>query len=902
MKKNILLITFLFLYINTYSQQNINYINNVVILKIKKDIKSDDIFEFFFSKLKKNFTDINILSITPIFPNISRESSNDKLGVDLSRIYKINYSPAYDPHSIADILMNTGTVEYAEPYYIPDLLYIPNDPFNNNQYYLNLIKAYEAWDIEIGDTSIVIGIVDTGFDFTHPDLVHSVAYNYNDTIDDIDNDNDGYIDNYRGWDYGEMDNDPTYMANAHGVHVSGIAGAVTDNGFGMSSVGFNCKILPIKAMNDNGQMVGAYEGIIYAVEHGCDVINCSWGSPYFAGHFPLEVIKYCTLIKNAIIVAAAGNQNDEIRYYPAAFPNVVGVSATNHLDHKWQNSSYYYDIDISAPGQNIFSTWPNAGFISSSGTSMSAPIVSAASALVWSHYPQLNNLDIIEVLRTTADIIDTIPENVFYANKLGTGRLNVYRALTDTFLPSIRLVDYSINSNNITINDTFAINFTIQSFLKNSYNVKINLKSLNSDLHLIDSIFTFDSLIHNEPLQLVARFYIDDTAIDPTTFVVLAYLHNNSFSNVDPIYINYTPNILDLKNDKIKVSFTNNGRIGYYDGRYYLYGNGIKYQNSAPLSSVVGIIAGTAEGKISDNVYGINNELKNDFKVKSEIYTYTNDVNYTQEIVCQYNDSMSFLPIGINIIQSAYCFTQGIDQDFFIITYSLKNNTLDDIDNLYFGIYADWDIMNSGNKVEKDHSIRGAITFDIDSNYFAGIGLLSDLAYGVYALDNDGDVGSINIYDGFTDAEKKICLTTERSMAGIQNYGNDVSVLVKTGPLTIPFDDSLIISFAFVFSKNYYQLISNYQKALNIFNDINNHYTLLPSPIIYPNPANEVINIEFYDNNATMSIYDERGALVLSKKLIDNIEKISIKDLSPGIYFIKIKTENQEWEMKLSIQ
>ena len=77
---------------------------------------------------------------------------------------------------------------------------------------------------------------------------------------------------------------------------------------------------------------------------------------------------------------------------------------------------------------------------------------------------------------------------------------------------------------------------------------------------------------------------------------------------------------------------------------------------------------------------------------------------------------------------------------------------------------------------------------------------------------------------------------------------------------------------------------------------------MLPSPIIYPNPANEVINIEFYDNNATMSIYDERGALVLSKKLIDNIEKISIKDLSPGIYFIKIKTENQEWEMKLSIQ
>jgi len=241
-----------------------------------------------------------------------------------------------------------------------------------------------------------------------------VAYNHRDTVDGIDNDNDGFIDNYYGWDFGEMDNDPTYSSNAHGVHISGIAGATTDNNFGMSGIGFKCKVLPIKVINDNDQMIYTYEGIIYAVEHDCRVINCSWGSTTFPGQFPLEVIKYATLVKKAIIVAAAGNQNDEIRYYPASFPNVMSVAATNQYDIKWPYSSYYYDVDISAPGYSIFSTWPNAGFIYSNGTSMAAPMVSAAAALVLSHFPQINNLDAIELLRTSADVIDTISDNEIY--------------------------------------------------------------------------------------------------------------------------------------------------------------------------------------------------------------------------------------------------------------------------------------------------------------------------------------------------------------------------------------------------------------------------------------------------------------------------------------------------------
>lgn len=902
MKKNFFLIFLVLLTPFIYCQTSSDYINDEVIVKIKKNIIPNELIVDFSQLFDKNITNVNIISISPVFPYITSDKADDKLDIDLSRIYRIKYSPDYDSKMVAKILMSSDKLEYAEPYYIPKLLYMPNDPYKNNQYYLDIIQAYDAWDIEQGDSNIVIGIVDTGFDFSHPDLVNSVAYNYLDTIDGIDNDNDGFVDNYCGWDFGEMDNDPTYVSNAHGVHITGIAGATTDNNFGMSGIGFNCKVLPIKVINDNDQMIYTYEGIIYAVEHGCRVVNCSWGSTTFPGQFPLEVIKYATLVKNAIIVAAAGNQNDEIRYFPASLPYVVSVAATNQYDTKWSNSSYYYGVDISAPGSDIFSTWPNAGFIYSNGTSMAAPMVSAAAALVFSHYPQLNNLDAIELLRISADKIDTISDNLIYKNKLGSGRLNIFNALSDTFIPSIRLMDYSTNPTTITTGDTLILYFTIQSFLKTSYDVAIHLQSQNPNFILLDSIFIFDSLSYNIPKNLSARFIIDDTTYTPTTFLILAKLSNSSFTNLDPIYLDYSNNIIDLTNDNLLASFTNNGRIGYYDGRYHLYGNGVRYKNSNPLSSSIGIIAGKSDGRISDNIYGASYQLKNSFKVKNEIYSYINNSNFTRNIVCSYNDSLSFLPIGIDIRQNSYCYISGIDQDFFIIDYTIKNISYDNIDNFYFGIYSDWDIGDKGNKTIKENSIRGAITFDIDSNYFAGIGLLTDLPYSIYALDNNGADGSINIYDGFTDVEKLMCITSERNMAGSQSYGNDVSVLVKAGPLNINFLDSLRLSFIFVFSKNYYQLINNYQTALSIYNNINNSDLFLTQePIIYPNPAMNELNIELPDNNGIISIFDEKGSLVLTKKLTNNFEKISTQHLATGIYLVIIKTKEQEWKTKLSI-
>lgn len=190
-----------------------------------------------------------------------------------STLYEITYNNSIPIKKTINILMATGIIEYAEPLYKIQLLSNPNDPDTASQYYLGLIKAYDAWDISQGDSNIVVGVTDTGTDLDHPDLAAGIAYNYADPINGIDDDGDGYIDNFMGWGFGQNDNDPSVDV-IHGSFVLGLAGAVTNNGIGIAGAGYKTRFLPVKISN-NGVLTTAYEGIVYAADHGCQIINCS---------------------------------------------------------------------------------------------------------------------------------------------------------------------------------------------------------------------------------------------------------------------------------------------------------------------------------------------------------------------------------------------------------------------------------------------------------------------------------------------------------------------------------------------------------------------------------------------------------------------------------------------------
>jgi hypothetical protein len=226
---------------------------------------------------------------------------NKRKKVDLSLIYQIEVNPGVDVNKAIQLLRSQPDIEYAEPVYThqPLVVYQPNDPQSQagHQYYLSHINAYEAWAVEKGNPAVTIGMVDFGFIPIHEDLAANIQYNMADPVDGIDNDQDGYIDNFAGWNVGANDNN-LYPATANGVHgtwTSGIAAAVADNGKGIAGTGFQCRFLPVKgeALYGNGAYYfNGYQGLIYAAEQGCQIINLSWGRRGMPSVYEQEIIDF----------------------------------------------------------------------------------------------------------------------------------------------------------------------------------------------------------------------------------------------------------------------------------------------------------------------------------------------------------------------------------------------------------------------------------------------------------------------------------------------------------------------------------------------------------------------------------------------------------------------------------
>ncbi|MFM7726458.1 MAG: S8 family serine peptidase, partial [Flavobacteriales bacterium] len=267
----------------------------------------------------------------------AREPGSDlnrygKPKTDLSLVYEVTYSSELNVTSAATVLNSSGILMYSEPLYKHRLFFNPNDPSFSTQQFLTRIQGPNAWNIEQGDTNVVIGIVDSGTDWDHPDLQANIAYNWNDPINGLDDDADGYVDNFRGWDVSENDNNPMVVNSDHGSHVSGCAAAVTNNGVGVASPGFNCRFLPVKSCLDasSASIDNGYDGVYYAAEHGCDVINCSWGRGGGPSQFEQDVMDFAVFDHDAVVVAAAGNTSTEVDQYPPAYSNVLSVASTGN--------------------------------------------------------------------------------------------------------------------------------------------------------------------------------------------------------------------------------------------------------------------------------------------------------------------------------------------------------------------------------------------------------------------------------------------------------------------------------------------------------------------------------------------------------------------------------------------
>jgi len=356
------------------------------------------------------------------------------------------------------LYMSDPNVEYAEPNYIKHAGRVVNDPLFNLQWaLLNTgqfaggmpgadIRAIEAWDISTGSGDVVIAIIDTGIDNSHPDLSANIWTNPVDgSANGVDDDGNGRTDDIHGWNF-VSNNNNIMDDNGHGTHVSGIAGASGNNGRGVSGLMWQVKLMPLKILDSSGSGTVADEiaAIQYALNKRVRIINASFsGGDYSQAEF--DAINAANMA-GSLLIAAAGNgvdgvtgdNNDITGSYPANYrlANIISVAATDQRDKRLLFSNYGLNsVHVGAPGAEILSTYPaqfaRSGYQYESGTSMATPFVSGLSGLLFSHYPSFTASQIRGTILRYIEILPSLQ-----GATITGGRVNAFRALSSLLPPS----------------------------------------------------------------------------------------------------------------------------------------------------------------------------------------------------------------------------------------------------------------------------------------------------------------------------------------------------------------------------------------------------------------------------------------------------------------------------------
>ncbi len=401
------------------------------------------------------FDEIGVTKIERFDPNPNLDIISRSYGVD--RMFHLTYSNSeLDARKVADGLLALKAVRSASPHFVFSACYDPNDPRLGDEYAITKMNVKTAWNYSKGDSNTVVAITDDGVNYNHEDLQGKMYLNLGEMGVDskgndkrsngIDDDRDGYKDNWHGWDFigsgdadviskWKPDNDAISAEpnRSHGTEVSGCAVAATDNGIGVAGTGFNCRFLPVKMGDDKNNLSAGYEAIQYSGNHGARVINCSWG-----GDLEPQYIAFAqTLIDvasahGALVVASSGNDglldNDINPFYPANLDGVLSVGATEQNDKPTSFSHFGKSVDCFAPGSGVFSIgYPGNTTYDPSfgGTSASAPLVSGICGLMFSKFPEWTPKFVArQIVETCDNVVNTANREKYW------GRVNAGNALS----------------------------------------------------------------------------------------------------------------------------------------------------------------------------------------------------------------------------------------------------------------------------------------------------------------------------------------------------------------------------------------------------------------------------------------------------------------------------------------
>lgn len=899
---------------------NVYYLSNTLIVKFKDGASPQTRMHIL---QQKGFS---LFTVTEAIKIFSEESVLKKTNNSLGNIYLLKYSSQEDPFELSKKLLNSKDVEYAEPKYVHRVTVIPNDSIflTGQQINLSRINATQAWDITKGDSSVLIAIIDTGVDWAHPDLAANILKDKNGKV--------------IGYDFGGLngtpDDDPSEDKSPdgklayHGTHVAGIAAAVTDNKIGIASIGYNCTILPVKTSRSDRRDPNGYpfvyygfEGIKYAADKGAKIINCSWGSSSFS-RYEQEVIDYATS-KGSLVVASAGNENTSTPFFPGSYKGVLSVVWGLNNDARYLGATYGINTDVLAPGLSIIATYPtltNIPYRQLSGSSMSAPLVAGIAGLVASKFPNYSALQIGEQIRVTTDDIYTNninPDSIKYL--AGKGRANAYRAVTEANAVSVRATEIkSAEQSGSNFNglfetgETIAVFISLTNYLAFASGIQISAECKDAAITLTQTPATIASMQTMQTLESTYSFSfkVSQTAPFNHEVNILLKFTGLNYNDYQWMSVRVNPTYDTHNANKIVMSVTSKGALGFNDYPTNTDGQGFRYDNGDNLMFEGAFMYGTSETSVMDAARDVAEQSK-DFKMITPIKLNTTQKG-DQITETLFNDSgAGNNALRIETKQTTYAFSNPPNDKYVIIVNELKNKSGKEITNLYTGYFFDWDMP-------ADDPVNDSTAYDLTENFgyvfykhknilgtYTGAALLSSGNYGYYPINNAATSGDVRLFDAneFSDGEKWITLSK-----GIvkQDVGYvDASFVVSSGPYKIAADQTLKVAFAVAAGDNLADLRNTIKQSRIQYRTVVSvekqdvsvpvEFALLQN---YPNPFNPETTISYQlpkTEQVTLKIYDVLGrevaTLVNERQQAGKYNsKFSIQNsqLPSGIYFYRL--------------
>ncbi len=951
----------------TFAQSQPQYFKNAIIVKYQDEEtlqKSNIAGATFVQQQVEDY--LGTLGMTEIKPfwNNSKENilwrtlsekrkliPNNELTDDIRRIVEYQYTSEIDPMILADKLSKIPGIEYAEPRLIRQLSLTTDDPIKNS--YETIHKFNEAWDITTGSSDVVIGIIDSGVNYLHSDMANKQWVNEGEIPENqIDDDGNGFVDDYLGWDFWEArstipveaDNDPFAEHQDHGTHVAGIAAADANNTIGLAGTGFNSRYMAIKAGgieddpntdNDESRGIAFWDlAIEYGVLNGADVINMSFGGPGFSD-FENDVIQFA-VNSGVIMVGASGNSFSSEAFYPAAYDGVLNVGSITGDQAISNFSNHGYTVDVFAVGSSIRSTggFGTTGFVDKSGTSMASPVVAGLAGLLRAQFPDWSPRRIIHQIRSTSVPFTSTLDPLF----LGKGMIDAEAALTN-LMPGISIRSFNITDSqgtSLSVGESGIIDLRLRNFGETTGALTITLESLQEEITVTSEPISVGVLETDTNLEVELEFDIPQNydLNNVPTFVIRFEDAGLNYTDYDVVqFDNLSFGVMDANN--ITMSFSANGTIGVSDPSTASGGIGFIPEGNPNMLYEAGIMMAAGgnpffgtEPEISNNVRGVG-LYDNDFDPNNAFVVNSPGENATAQGTGTFSPNRFAELKGVSIRLNTFAFEDPEVENVVYSQYLIKNNTDEVIEDFYFGIFTDWDIDETtfGNNIVRfDASNEFLYIFDNtsgSSNPYISVDPMQG-ASAYHAIDNnyssDESDFRFAVNDGYTDTEK---INSLKAGTNVTNVGPaDISSVVASGPYRFNPGVTIKLGFMYVYGSNYINLRDNLLAARdrNVFAvDEPGVYTSseleTEIPTItrlsqnYPNPFNPSteLNFELAEAGLTeLSIYNILGQKVHT--LVNEVRSagsytvnFDASRLNSGIYFAVLKSGDITQSIKMTL-